>query len=175
MNQCPNCKHECSIDEEYKCKNCGEVFWRTQEAFEKHHKEYINKIKSKQQKKEQVEEYVIDKNKHKTAICDNCKKETIISEKRGSFPYTHKEKYFCDHCGNFMGKNISGMILRGIIETLGAFGAFIYFINTFINTNLTAWNILGLIIVFTGYDGLKCLFAGLKARSDLKNKSDKLK
>lgn len=44
MNKCPNCKNECSPNLEYKCKKCGEVFWRSKELFEEHHKEQSIKI-----------------------------------------------------------------------------------------------------------------------------------
>lgn len=49
MNKCPKCKNECSSDEECKCKNCGELFWRTKELFEKHHKEYLDRVKKQKQ------------------------------------------------------------------------------------------------------------------------------
>lgn len=41
MSRCPNCKKECDINTEYKCKNCGEVFWRSKKLFEKYHKEHF--------------------------------------------------------------------------------------------------------------------------------------
>ena len=33
MDKCPNCREECNYQTEFKCFNCGEHFWQSQEAF----------------------------------------------------------------------------------------------------------------------------------------------
>lgn len=41
MSKCPNCKKECNLDQQYQCRNCGEVFWQSKKLFKKNHEKYL--------------------------------------------------------------------------------------------------------------------------------------
>jgi hypothetical protein len=38
MSRCPNCDIQCSFNSQYKCENCGELFWTSEELFHKNKK-----------------------------------------------------------------------------------------------------------------------------------------
>lgn len=46
MIPCPNCNVQYDPNTQYKCDNCGELFWKSKESFEKKRKDMCNKIET---------------------------------------------------------------------------------------------------------------------------------
>ena len=66
-NKCPRCGSECSFEEEFKCKECGELFWQSKELYEKNKKK--PSMRSKEEKeREATLEYSEEKKDEEQAL-----------------------------------------------------------------------------------------------------------